>query len=89
MQDSAYMGNIYSKICAGYVRKDYLTFICVQMLQISHYLPVHCVKGAEFASFAVHFWSSLDWLLVCLLLVRIQRILHNSRELWANCTKSG
>ena len=31
-----------------------------KMLRILRYLPVHCVKGAEFASFAVHFWSSLD-----------------------------
>ena len=31
-----------------------------QMLRISRYLPMHCAKGAEFASFAVHFWSSLD-----------------------------
>ena len=45
--------------------KDYLTFICVQMLQISRYLPVHCAKGAEFASFAAYFWSSLHGLLVC------------------------
>ena len=35
------------------------------MLQILRYLPVHCAKGAEFASFAVYFWSSLDGLLVC------------------------
>ena len=40
--------------------KDYLTCMCVQMLRISRYLLVHCAKGAEFASFAVHFWSSLD-----------------------------
>ena len=56
----AYMQNICSKTCAKGVRKDYLTCICVQMLQISHYLLVHCAKGAEFASFAVRFWSSLD-----------------------------
>ena len=42
-----------------YVRR--LLILCSwQMLQILHYLPVHCAKGAEFASFAVHFWSSLD-----------------------------
>ena len=56
----AYMQNICSKTCAKCVRKDYLTCICVQMLRILRYLPVHCGKGAEFASFAVHFRSSLD-----------------------------
>ena len=40
-------------------KKDYLTFICVQVLQISRYLPVQCAKGAEFASFTVQLWSSL------------------------------
>ena len=37
----------------------------------------------------VHFWSSLDWLLVCWSWVWIQRISRNSRELWVNCAKSG
>ena len=52
--------NICSETCAKCVRKDYLSCICVQMLRILHYLPVRCAKGAEFALFAVHFWSSLD-----------------------------
>ena len=42
-----------------YVRR-LLILYSWQMLRISHYFPVHCAKGAEFASFAVHFWSSLD-----------------------------
>ena len=42
-----------------YVRR-LLILYSWQMLRILRYLPVHCVKGAEFASFAVHFWSSLD-----------------------------
>ena len=37
------------------------------MLRISRYLPVHYAKGAEFASFAVYSWSSLDGLLIYLL----------------------
>ena len=41
-----------------YVRR-LLILYSWQMLRISHYLPVHCAKGAEFASFAVVFWSSL------------------------------
>ena len=56
----AYMWNICSATCAKCVRKDYLSCICVQMLQISRYLLVHGAKGTEFASFAVQFWSSLD-----------------------------
>ena len=42
-----------------YVRR-LLILYSWQMLRILHYLPMHCAKGAEFASFAVHFWSSLD-----------------------------
>ena len=34
-------------------------FVLVANVRSSRYLPVHCAKGAEFASFAVHFWSSL------------------------------
>ena len=48
------------KYVQNVLTKDYLTFICVQMLRTSHYLPVHCAKGAEFASFAGHSWNSLD-----------------------------
>ena len=50
----AYMQNICSETCAKCVRKvTYLVF-SLQMLRISRYLLVHCVKGAELASFAVH-----------------------------------
>ena len=42
-----------------YVRR-LLILYSWQMLRILRYLPMHCAKGAEFASFAVHFWSSLD-----------------------------
>ena len=69
-------------------KKNYLSCIRVQMLRILRYLPVHCAKGAELASFALPFWSSLDSLLVCWLWVRIQQISCNSRELWANRAKS-
>ena len=48
------------KYVQNVLTKDYLTFICVQMLRISRYLPVHCAKGAEFASFTGHSWNSLD-----------------------------
>ena len=40
------MWNICSATCAKRVRKDYLSCICVQMLQISRYLLVRGVKGA-------------------------------------------
>ena len=59
VQDVCIYANICSETCAKCVRKGYLSFICVQMLRISRYLPVRCAKGAEFV-FAVHFWSSLD-----------------------------
>ena len=42
-----------------YVRR-LLILYSWQMLRISRYLPMPCVKGAEFASFTVVFWSSLD-----------------------------
>ena len=42
-----------------YVRR-LLILYSWQMLRISRYLPMQCAKGAEFASFAVHFSSSLD-----------------------------
>ena len=42
-----------------YVRR-LLILYSWQMLRISHYLPVHCAKGAEFASFTGHSWNSLD-----------------------------
>ena len=51
------------------------------MLQTSRYLPVHCAKGAELASFTVHLWSSLDSLLVCWSLVQIQRTAQNLVDL--------
>ena len=41
-----------------YVRR-LLILYSWQMLRISCYLPVHCAKGAEFASFTVVFWSPL------------------------------
>ena len=47
-----------------------------------------CVNGAEFASFAVFSWGSLDSLLDCWPWVRIQQISRNSLELWANRAKS-
>ena len=59
------------------------------MLRISRYLPVHCVRDAEFASFAVHFLEFSGWTLSLPVMVRIQRILRDSQELWANCAKSG
>ena len=60
VQDSAYMRLYAVKHVQKYVRKDYLSCICVQMLQILRYLLVRYAKGAELASFAVHFWSFLD-----------------------------
>ena len=55
----AYMRTICSKTCAIMCKKiTYLVFVAnVANLR---YLPVHCAKGPEFASFAVHFWSSVD-----------------------------
>ena len=51
------MQNICSETCAKCVRKEYLSCICVQMLGISRYLPVHRARGAELALFAVPLWS--------------------------------
>ena len=59
------------------------------MLQISRYLPVQCARDAEFASFAVHFLEFCGWTPSLLVMVRIQQISRDSRELWANCVKSG
>ena len=59
------------------------------MLRILHYLPVHCVKGAEFAAFAVCFLEFSGWTLSLLVVVRIQQISRDSQKLWANCAKSG
>ena len=59
------------------------------MLRISRYLPVHCAKDAEFASFAVHFLEFSGRTPSLPVMVRIQRISRDSRELWANCVKSG
>ena len=59
------------------------------MLQISRYLPVQCVRDAEFASFAVYFLEFSGWTPSLPVMVWIQRILRDSRELWANCVKSG
>ena len=60
-----------------------------QMLRISRYLPVQCARDAEFASFAVHFLEFSGWTPSLPVMVRIQRISRDSRELWANCAKSG
>ena len=59
------------------------------MLRISRYLPVQCARDAEFASFAVHFLEFSGWPPSLPVVVRIQRILRDLRELWANCMKSG
>ena len=59
------------------------------MLRISRYLLVHCAKDAEFASFAVHFLEFSGWTPSLPVMVRIQQILRDSQELWANCAKSG
>ena len=59
------------------------------MLQISRYLPVQCARDAEFASFAVRFLEFSGWTPSLPVMVWIQRILRDSRELWANCAKSG
>ena len=59
------------------------------MLRISRYLPVHRVKGAEFAAFSVCFREFSGWTPSLLVVVWIQRISRNSQELWANCVKSG
>ena len=59
------------------------------MLRILRYLPVHCAKGAVFALFAVYFLEFSGWTPSLLVMVRIQRISRDSRELWANCAKSG
>ena len=60
-----------------------------QMLRISRYLLMQCVRDAEFASFAVHFLEFSGWTPSLLVMVRIQQILCDSWELWANCVKSG
>ena len=60
VQDMRIYVEYISATCAKHVRKDYLSCICVQMLHILRYLLVRGVKGAEFASFAVQFWSFLD-----------------------------
>ena len=55
--------HIYELYAVKQVQKYVRTLLILylqQMLRISRYLPVHCAKGAEFASFAVHLWSSLD-----------------------------
>ena len=44
------MRNMCSKTCSPCVRKIILILYLRQMLRIVRYLPVHCVKGAEFAS---------------------------------------
>ena len=59
------------------------------MLRILHYLPVQCARDAEFASFAVHFLEFSGWTPSLPVMVRIQQISRDSRELWANRTKSG
>ena len=59
------------------------------MLRISRYLPVQCARDAEFASLAVHFLEFSGWTPSLPVMVRIQRISRDSRELWANCAKSG
>ena len=59
------------------------------MLRISRYLPMQCAKDAEFASFAVHFLEFSGWTPSLPVMVRIQQISRDSRELWANCVKSG
>ena len=59
------------------------------MLRISCYLPVQCVRDAEFASFAVHFLEFSGWTPSLPVMVRIQQISRDLRELWANCVKSG
>ena len=42
------------------------------MLRILRYLPVHCAKDAEFASFAVHFLEFSGWTPSLPVMVRIQ-----------------
>ena len=54
-----HIGELYAVKRAKYVRR-LLILYSWQMLRISRYLPVRCAKDAEFASFAVHLWSSLD-----------------------------
>ena len=57
--DVCIYANLYAvKQVQKYVRR-LLILYSWQMLRISRYLPVHCAKGAEFASLAVYFWSSL------------------------------
>ena len=51
------------------------------MLRILRYLPVQCVRDAEFASFAVHLLEFSGWTPSLPVVVRIQRISHDSREL--------
>ena len=59
------------------------------MLRISRYLPVQGARDAEFASFAVYFLEFSGWTPSLPVMVRIQRISHDLRELWANCAKYG
>ena len=59
------------------------------MLRILRYLPVRCLKGAEFVAFAVCFLEFSGWTPSLLVVVRIQQISRDSRKLWANFAKSG
>ena len=55
--------HIYELYAVKQVQKYVIRLLILyswQMLQISRYLPMHCAKDAEFVSFAVHLWSSLD-----------------------------
>ena len=54
--------HIYELYAVKQVQKYVIRLLILyswQMLRISRYLPVHCAKGAEFASFAGHSWNSL------------------------------
>ena len=66
------MRNICGKICAKGYNKRLLNLQSWQMLRISRYLPVHCARDAEFASFAVHFLEFSGWTPSLPVMVRIQ-----------------
>ena len=67
--------HIYKLYAVKQVQKYVIRLLILyswQMLRISRYLPVQCVRDAEFASFAVHFLEFSGWTPSLLVMVRIQ-----------------
>ena len=84
-----HISNTCSKICAIGVNKNYLTCNPGKCCEFRVICPCIVQKVQNLRHSLYISWSSLDGLLVCLLLVRIQQISRDSRELWENCAKSG